>query len=177
MEKGKIDMTAPDDQTVLPELPEPARRAGQQMCYDGWDKAFFDCFDPSQMRAYGEACANAAAAKERTRCARASKEALLHLSVEERTSGDIAVHAVQQAISSSNSSNNCLIGSPPESPDNCLLTDRKPPKKRLTAQQRSALIERHVRGGALSGDEYRAIDAFICEVESAIRRTTQDTPT
>lgn len=37
-------------------LPTPFRRSGQQMAYDGDDKAFFDCYTNQQMLAYGEAC-------------------------------------------------------------------------------------------------------------------------
>jgi len=57
-----------------PALPEPARRSGQQMWADGETTAFFDCYDPAQMLAYGEACARAKEA-EITRL-RAEVEAL-----------------------------------------------------------------------------------------------------
>jgi len=41
-------------------LPQPTLKSGQQMCYDGYDKAFFDCFDPRQMIEYGKSCREAA---------------------------------------------------------------------------------------------------------------------
>ena len=36
-------------------MPEPFRKQGQQMAYDGDDKVFFDCFSADQLRAYGAA--------------------------------------------------------------------------------------------------------------------------
>ena len=40
----------------LPPLPAPFRKQGQQMSYDGCDKAFFDCYSSDQMQAYGQQC-------------------------------------------------------------------------------------------------------------------------
>jgi hypothetical protein len=36
----------------MPALPRPARRQGEQMSYDGHDKAHFDCYDSDQMHAF-----------------------------------------------------------------------------------------------------------------------------
>ena len=38
----------------LPKLPEPFKKQGQQMSYDGNDKVFFDCYTITQMQDYGE---------------------------------------------------------------------------------------------------------------------------
>lgn len=42
--------------SILPPLPTPLRKSGQQMSNDGNDKAFFDCYSNEQMTAYGQAC-------------------------------------------------------------------------------------------------------------------------
>ena len=47
----------------LPPLPEPTRKQGQQMSYDGEDTVFFDCYSNLQMLAYGKECARAALAQ------------------------------------------------------------------------------------------------------------------
>jgi len=39
-----------------PKLPEPFRKQGQQMSYNGDDKVFFDCYTIAQMKDYGELC-------------------------------------------------------------------------------------------------------------------------
>jgi hypothetical protein len=54
MEETQPAGTGPVD-LVLGPLPEPRRRQGQQMCYDGHDKAFFNCYDADQMHAYAAA--------------------------------------------------------------------------------------------------------------------------
>ena len=36
----------------MPALPRPARRQGEQMGFDGHDKAHFDCYDSDQMHAF-----------------------------------------------------------------------------------------------------------------------------
>lgn len=45
------------DTPQMPALPRPARRQGEQMSYDGWDKVHFDCYDWTQMHAYAQAYA------------------------------------------------------------------------------------------------------------------------
>ncbi len=52
----------------LPNLPGPMRKSGQQISYDGADKAFCDMFSIEQMTAYGLQCAEAAVERERARC-------------------------------------------------------------------------------------------------------------
>ena len=39
-----------------PKLPEPFKKQGQQMSFDGDDKVFFDCYTKVQMQEYGELC-------------------------------------------------------------------------------------------------------------------------
>lgn len=39
-----------------PKLPEPFRKQGQRMSYDGDDKVFFDCYTISQMKDFGKLC-------------------------------------------------------------------------------------------------------------------------
>lgn len=51
------------------EFPDPFRKQGQQMAYDGYDKVFFDCFTADQLRDYGDR----RAAAEREACAGVAK--------------------------------------------------------------------------------------------------------
>jgi len=53
------------DAVKLPTMPEPYRKSGQQMSYDGYDKAHCHLFSISQLHAY----AIQAVIAERDRCA------------------------------------------------------------------------------------------------------------
>lgn len=58
------------DAVKLPPMPEPYRKSGQQMSYDGYDKAHCHLFSIEQLRAY----AIQAVMQERERCAKICRE-------------------------------------------------------------------------------------------------------
>lgn len=78
-------MTQPND---LPPLPEPMRKSGQQISYDGADKAFCDMFSIEQMTAYGHQCAEAAVERERARCKDEVWKAVQHIMDIEKSARD-----------------------------------------------------------------------------------------
>ena len=48
----------------FPDLPTPCRASGQQICYDGYDKAFCDMYSNDQMYEYAKLVLEAYISKE-----------------------------------------------------------------------------------------------------------------